>query len=634
VIPLRRRPPPDRGRRALWLLILPLLAAACGVPVGVTRVDTSTAQRLLTESAVTSSHASERSLTVLRRFGLEERFDTDPDGALAELHRGFVQRGGEDRLFALAELSFVHATRSGDRTHALAAAVYAYALLFPGAGPPEIDPADPRFRLAYDLYNFALATALGGPDIDDVDLRPGPRRLPYGWLDLQVDPSGFTWLGYRLERFVSASSLAVHGLRNRYHRSGIGAPLAAGLARGEAVASVPGAHRIGPRTRIPVTALLRLESVRQRIASGALRGRLELYAADRASTVEIDGRTQSLESDPSAALALWLGESSLWDFEVRGFLRPAAIEPTDPDAPDGVYLLEPFRPDRIPVVLVHGTVSSPGRWSELINELRGDPRIRARYQIWLFLYNTSHPITYSAGRLRRALENTLREVDPAGTAPDLRRMVVIGHSQGGILARLTVTDSGDRFWKNAHIDRPLEDLKLPDQAKDIIRQSLFYTREPFVERVVFVATPHRGSRLAVPWVARLTAWAVTVPFKLFSQTLDLLPPYSDEALVMREIAKHPTSISNMSPGHQFIRALDELPIAPGVAYNSIIAVEDDEPLEEASDGVVAYPSAHLEGAESELIVHSGHSVQGNPYAIEEIRRILLEHAGIRTPPRP
>jgi hypothetical protein len=41
--------------------------------------------------------------------------------------------------------------------------------------------------------------------------------------------------------------------------------------------------------------------------------------------------------------------------------------------------------------------------------------------------------------------------------------------------------------------------------------------------------------------------------------------------------------------------------------------------------VVAYRSAHIDEAVSELVVRSGHSVQGNPHATEEIRRILLEH---------
>ncbi len=88
-----------------------------------------------------------------------------------------------------------------------------------------------------------------------------------------------------------------------------------------------------------------------------------------------------------------------------------------------------------------------------------------------------------------------------------------------------------------------------------------------------------------------------------------------------------TSLDSMSPGNPVMKELAEIPLAPGVKGNSIIAVKNpDDPKEEWNDGVVEYASAHLEGMESEFIVHAGHSCQGNPLTIEEVRRILIEHA--------
>ena len=87
----------------------------------------------------------------------------------------------------------------------------------------------------------------------------------------------------------------------------------------------------------------------------------------------------------------------------------------------------------------------------------------------------------------------------------------------------------------------------------------------------------------------------------------------------------------MSPDNQGIRTLATLPIAPGVAAHSIIAIKGSGSLAESGDGVVSYRSAHLDEAASELIVRSGHSVQSNPEAIEEIRRILLQHLGSAGP---
>ena len=103
---------------------------------------------------------------------------------------------------------------------------------------------------------------------------------------------------------------------------------------------------------------------------------------------------------------------------------------------------QPYRPGKIPVVLVHGTASSPARWAELVNELNGDPKIRERFQIWLFIYDSGRPVGYSAGRLRKALTNTVHELDPEGKDPGLQNMIVMGHSQGGLLTKLTAIDSG------------------------------------------------------------------------------------------------------------------------------------------------------------------------------------------------
>jgi pimeloyl-ACP methyl ester carboxylesterase len=622
-------------RPAAFLPALALLVAACATPVGVTRVDTQASYHRLTSSAVASGRASEYAQRVLRRNLLQARFEEQPSQALAELHQLYVRHGDEDRLITLAELSFLHAEKSGDRAYYLAAAVYAYALLFPGTGTSHtVDPVSRQYRLIYDLYNLGLAEGLRRTDDETVDLTAGPRALPFGTLDVTVADADFVWLGYRLERFVPATALDVRGLRNRYWRTGVGAALVAGLASQEAIASIPGARRIGPGTRLAVTAVLRVDDPRGGIASGALRGRLELYPEDRTRTIVIDGRAEPLESDSTAALALWLEHSVIWDVDMRGLLQLGALEWIPRDrADDGLFLLEPFRADRIPVVLVHGTASNPARWAELVNELRGDPRTRDHYQLWLFLYETGAPIGYSAGRLRRALERTLAEVDPTGTAPALRRMVVIGHSQGGLLAKLTVVDSGDRFWQSMTKVTP-ETLDAPDvdpHVREIMRQSLTFTREPFVERVIFVATPHRGSYLAGRRVGQLGSWLMREIRQLNHRTVGSLT-HSEEAQVMRMVDTLPTSLDDMSPNNPFIKTLSTIPVAPGVHVNSIVAVKGEgPPYDDGDDGVVQYRSAHLEEAESELVVHSEHSVQGHPVAIEEIRRILLEHAVAKQP---
>jgi hypothetical protein len=146
---------------------------------------------------------------------------------------------------------------------------------------------------------------------------------------------------------------------------------------------------------------------------------------------------------------------------------------------------------------------------------------------------------------------------------------------------------------------------------------------------VFISTPHRGSFVAGrKIIANLTRSLLTLPFTLTTLATDLVR--NQEALASGVSPIVPSAVDNMSPRNNFIRALQEIPVAPSITVNSIIAVEGDGPVEQGDDGVVKYTSAHIEPVESELIVNSGHSVQGNPRAIEEVRRILRLHVGLPT----
>jgi hypothetical protein len=117
---------------------------------------------------------------------------------------------------------------------------------------------------------------------------------------------------------------------------------------------------------------------------------------------------------------------------------------------------------------------------------------------------------------------------------------------------------------------------------------------------------------------------VKAPAHLTRLTVDLAT-HGGDALVLRSLTRPPTSLDNMASRNPFLQTLRDLPIAPGVPAHSIIAVRGGPPPEGGSDGVVRYESAHIEGVESELVVDSNHSVQMQPRAIQELRRILLEH---------
>jgi pimeloyl-ACP methyl ester carboxylesterase len=607
---------------AIALLVTPFVACVA-VPVRVTRADPTEVQRDLTSNVLNTGEPSTLSTQLLQRRGLYDRWREEPQSALAELQAGLGTVGDQYRLFALSELSYHYAQAHEDSRYYLAAAVYAYALLFPGSPDVELlEPADPRIRVACDLYNRGLAEALKPPGADEAVLAPGLHPLPFGGVEVAFDPASASWAGYRLERFVPAADLRVHGLRNRYRRAGIGAPLVAGLSREETAGLVAEHRRIPETLRVPVTAFLRLEQPRQDLVSGWLRGSLEIYSQDDALALQVDGREWPLEFETSSALATMLADSPWWDFEVAGFFS-GALQPfaSEKGAGDGLLLVHPYRRGRIPVVLVHGTASSPARWADLVNELEIDRRIWDRYQIWLYIYNTGNPVGYSGGVLRESLEKAVRELDPEGTDPALRRMVVIGHSQGGLLARLTAIDSGTLFWDELS-SVPIERIRTDAATRGILRRSSFFTPEPFVGRVIFVCTPHRGSYLAAMSLGRIVASLVALPSDLTASLLNVAT-LNQGKLKLRALEGFPTSIDDMNPRNSFIRTLAAIPIAPGIHVHSIVAVKGDGPLEDASDGVVAYESAHLESVASEKVVRSGHSAQGNAEVIEEIRRILL-----------
>ncbi len=609
-----------------FLLTLVIVAYGCASPVGVRRMDPREVQLALTANVLSSETLSAPTLQILNRAGLKERFQTDPEEVISTLHRGLPTARESDRLFALAELSFAHASRNGLRKYYLASALYAYAFLFPTDEEATPGRTDPRIRVALDLYNRGLAEAFPSEDNRRVVIEEGTYELPFGQITVTTNPEDFLYGNYRLVEFVQAAELDVRGLRNRYRWPGIGAPLAASLQEDESRIA-PAYFKVPPETKVPVTAFLRPENLDEILKSGQLRGRIELLTTGEATSVSIGGQTVPLEYELSSAMAYTLEGSQAQRLELKGlFSGDFRVFKAGARFEDGIFFMEPYRPGCVPVVLVHGTASSPVRWAQMLNELQNDPKLWGRYQFWIFTYNTGNPILYSAGILAEGLRNVVAELDPGGRDPALRRMVVIGHSQGGLLAKLTAVHSGSRFWDSG-FSKPIEQLEVSPETRKILRRTMYYEPIPSVRRLVFIATPHHGSFIAGKWIGKWIGRLISLPFTLLLPLQEVIAADS-KAMGMRSIKDVPRSTDNMDPKSPFIRTLASIPLADGVTAHSIIAVKNpDAPKEEWTDGVVDYSSAHIDWAASELVVHSSHSTQAEPETIEEVRRILIEHMG-------
>jgi pimeloyl-ACP methyl ester carboxylesterase len=614
-----RRPLPP-GIVLIAAAALLCLAVGCATPIGVSYVDRRVAYQSLTSNVLSTERISSFSARELINFNLYQEFKDNPQKALADLHSGLAAKGDEDRLFALAELSFLHAQNSGDRSYYLACAVYAYAFLYPGQQGTPPRGIDPRMRWAVDLYNQSLTQAAKSDEGAYAIPMGGKFKLPFGELTVEFKETDLIWAGFRMKDFVPAADLEVRGLHNRYRTPGIGAALAASIEPLE-TAKGKQSMRIPPRLKIPVTAFLRLEDPRSALASGKLRGELEFYTPDSTRSLKIEGVEVPIEYETTSALALTLEGAPVWDFEIAGF-RSGDFTIGGVNLQEGLFTLHPHKPGRTPVVLVHGTASSPARWAELVNELENDPRFWENYEIWLFIYNTGNPIAYSAMLLRDALAKVVKELDPEDKDTGLKQMVVMGHSQGGLLTKMTVIDSGTRLWP---FSVPPEELDIDAETRDLLTNALLIKPLPFVRRVVFIATPHRGSYQALGILGNLASWLVNLPGRFTKLSFELLTLQRKGFLLGPMRSGLPTSIDNMNPNNRFIVGLSAIPIADGVVANSIVGVEGGGPPAEGGDGVVKYSSAHIDGVESEKIVHSGHSMQGHPETIQEVKRILLEH---------
>jgi pimeloyl-ACP methyl ester carboxylesterase len=609
------------------LAVAMMLLAGCVTPIGADKVSPRTAYQHLHENALNSSRCSADTLRVLNRYDLDAAFKKNPDATLEKLQAIACTDDRRDLLYALSELNFQNADRQSRsvkpgvprlaRNSYFASAIYAYLYLFGEGKEPPPSPFDIRFRAAGDFYNRGLAQGLMVNTNALVVMAGGPRQTPPGVVAVQFTHPEFPWTMDQIAAFYSADEFVVRGLSTRNRDSGLGAPL---IAVGNKIG------RFQERRRAPATVFLRVAGNVRDWSAGKLSATLELYSAFEAREVVVNGKPVPLQTDTTVPIAQGLNNSPIWSLGLAQFFASEGSMKT------GVRLMQPYSPGRIPVVFVHGTASSPVWWAEMWNTLRADPLIRERYQFWMFNYASGKPITISAGILRNDLMNFTRSLDPEGKDAALQHMVIVGHSQGGLLAKLTATDTGDKLWR-VFFKTNLAAMNLDVPTRALLRSNFFFQPLPCVSRVVFIATPHRGSYRNTSFVQKLLNRFIEFPSDLMDASASLLK--LNDTVELPPMLRHgvPSSLNGMATDNPFMLTLADIPTAPGIKANSIIAINSDKQPPQGEDGVVKYTSAHVDYAESEFIVRSGHSCQMNPLTIEEVRRILLENLDGTKPPK-
>jgi pimeloyl-ACP methyl ester carboxylesterase len=198
--------------------------------------------------------------------------------------------------------------------------------------------------------------------------------------------------------------------------------------------------------------------------------------------------------------------------------------------------------------------------------------------------------------------------------------VLVGHSMGGMICRLIITDSGHRIWRDFFATPPNK-TPLPNDTRKIVEDVFIFHHQPDVQRAIFISTPHRGSDLARSWIRRIGAGFVRTPQR-FTSIYNSTKPLLISDPTARPLKRMPNSIDTLEPNDRFVQAVNKLPITPGIPYHSIMGDRGRGDTPNSSDGIVPYWSSHLDGAQSELIVSSDHGAQYNAEAIREVERIL------------
>jgi pimeloyl-ACP methyl ester carboxylesterase len=554
---------------------------------------------------------------VLARQHLLIEAQQDPIRAARLLEARLQSQNEPDGAIALAELSYYIGVNLQTANPIASLPWYRDAAVL--ATLALGDPATSRPDLAAELHNRALARLIRVAQTRRV--RDGDNANWREILECQglVLQSSNRYLApERIGDLRIADDLNVEGMDHIYRSSGLGVPLIAHRYTDES-GPLDLQDQFFPREmRIAATAVARPSGG---LARGEWRRKpswIELIDPFQQQSVAVGSKEAHLGFDRTAPLAMQVARSRLAALEWTGlfdsnFERPGLTA--------GLYMLRPYEHDKIPVVFVHGLASSPRAWVQTINELQNNPSIASRYQFWIFMYPTGQPIPGSAERLRRSLIKVRDSFDPGHSDTTLDQMVLVGHSMGGLLSKMMVQDSKRALW-DATITVPRDQFKGSAKLQEALDNVLIFRPLPFVTRVVFIATPHRGSPIANSRFGQTIAALVRRPADVEAHIAEIEAMNGPDVISPEMRGRALNAITNLRTDSPILAALDQIPIQPGVTYHSIIPLIDgNTPI----DGVVEYRSSHLEGAESERIFAGTHFSQQDPFVTRELDRILREH---------
>jgi triacylglycerol esterase/lipase EstA (alpha/beta hydrolase family) len=468
----------------------------------------------------------------------------------------------------------------------------------------------PNDAVIREDYNFAVARIL--TIIQDSQLDPWTQPLTVPAKDgdfiLTRKPDARKAWNPALYTFTPADQFDIGGsfIKEHNKKDGLGAPI---VAFGKQANQDAKQDFNLPRTYYGVTALARFK------------GRTcEIGFEDPLATesVKLGGHTFPLAADFTVPIAVMLDNSNAEKMGLSRLINPEKYADTA-----RITRLQPYDPNKTVILVVHGLNSSPATWTPIINSLRNNEEIRRNFQFWVFSYPSGYPYMHSAAILRQNLDAIEKRF------PMKKKMVVIGHSMGGCISRLLITDVGDKIWMS-YFGKPPEQTEMSPQTKKLLSDALIFNHRPEIGRVIFIAAPLKGADKAGGKLGQLGAKLVKAPFALLQAGNEILEQVTDTPDA-KTLKRMPNSVDTLSPNNRFVKTINTYPLSTTIPYHAIVGDRGkggskDHTKPVSSDGLVPYWSSYLPNAKSELIVPTNHGAHQNPQAIAEVERILLLHA--------
>lgn len=511
---------------------------------------------------------------------------------------------------------------------------YSYAYLFKTQRAPQDRIFDNRQVQIRDFYNLAIAHLVQTYN-QRHHSKEANRKLQIGQSIYNVDFEFYPRLKEKkAEQLLSTYNMNFSGLRSVTRRDGFGSEFLVVLPDDTNQPSGKSKYIVDPLNyKYPNGANPNIHDARylattitaqptsQRDVKDILTNpefQLKLYDPYKNEKVKIAGKDYPLAANFSAPYGLWLAENNLGR---SAYL--SLIDRDDQVLMPHLYMLEPFNPDKKVIVLVHGLASSPEAWIRLTNDIMGDPILRENFQVWQVFYSTNMPILESRFQIYSIVTQAFAQVNPNTAAA--KDAVLIGHSMGGIISRLLVsnddiTNETEKLINNRNLDEfknnPLFKARL--QVKAI----------PNFDRAIFLASPHRGTDYADRWFTRAARKIIKLPGAFLGAFADTLQGEIGLNDFVKELGHGiiQNGPSDLSKNSKFTQLTKSIMPDEKFKFHSIMGNNTgSEDINLITDGIVAYKSAHLDGAISEKILKGGHSIQETPEAVLELRRILRLH---------